>query len=107
MGLTLIDSDLDAIAALGANIVRIGEYAWDRMEPREGSTTFVFRRGDRARKAARPFRSVGFRRRPCRRGSIWNTRPSRPSARTDVGAAFADGEAAASTARSIERNART
>ena len=32
----LLDSDLDTIAELGCNVIRIAEFAWHRMEPREG-----------------------------------------------------------------------
>ncbi|OUM94445.1 MAG: beta-galactosidase [Thermobacillus sp. ZCTH02-B1] len=38
----LMDEDLDGIVGLGANIVRIGEFAWHRMEPREGQYDFSF-----------------------------------------------------------------
>lgn len=41
-GLSHLDDDLDGIAALGANIVRIGEFAWDRMEPADGAYAFSF-----------------------------------------------------------------
>ncbi len=38
----LIEDDLDGIAGLGANAVRIGEFAWHRMEPREGEFDFSY-----------------------------------------------------------------
>ncbi|TFE24727.1 beta-galactosidase [Cohnella luojiensis] len=38
----LVEEDLEGIARLGANIVRIGEFAWHRMEPREGEFDFSF-----------------------------------------------------------------
>lgn len=37
-----MDEDLDGIAGLGANIIRIGEFAWHLMEPREGEFDFSF-----------------------------------------------------------------
>jgi beta-galactosidase len=38
----LMDEDLDGIAGLGANMVRIGEFAWHLMEPTEGAFDFSF-----------------------------------------------------------------
>ncbi len=38
----LLDSDLDTIAELGCNVIRIAEFAWHRMEPREGEFDFSF-----------------------------------------------------------------
>ena len=37
-----IDEDLEGIVGLGANIVRIGEFAWHLMEPEEGHFDFSF-----------------------------------------------------------------
>ncbi|ARI76146.1 beta-galactosidase [Halobacillus mangrovi] len=37
-----IPEDLEGIKGLGANIVRIGEFAWHRMEPEEGQFDFSF-----------------------------------------------------------------
>ena len=41
-GLEHADQDLDDIVALGANLVRIGDFAWDRFEPDEGKYDFSF-----------------------------------------------------------------
>ena len=41
-GLEHADQDLDDIVALGANLVRIGDFAWDRFEPEEGKYDFSF-----------------------------------------------------------------
>ncbi|WP_199621022.1 beta-galactosidase [Paenibacillus alkalitolerans] len=38
----LIDEDMEGIVGLGANMVRIGEFAWHRMEPRDGEFDFSF-----------------------------------------------------------------
>lgn len=38
----LIEEDLDGIVGLGANMVRIGEFAWHRMEPTDGMFDFSF-----------------------------------------------------------------
>ena len=38
----LLDEDLDNIVELGANLIRIGDFAWDKMEPREGEYDFSF-----------------------------------------------------------------
>lgn len=41
-GMELVDDDLDTIAELGANLIRIGDFAWDRFEPEEGRYDFRF-----------------------------------------------------------------
>ena len=41
-GLQLADEDLDNIVELGANLIRIGDFAWDRFEPEEGKYDFSF-----------------------------------------------------------------
>lgn len=41
-GMELVDQDLDNIAELGANLIRIGDFAWDRFEPAEGVYDFAF-----------------------------------------------------------------
>lgn len=38
----LLESDLDTIQELGCNIIRIAEFAWHLMEPREGQYDFTF-----------------------------------------------------------------
>ncbi len=38
----LIDEDLQRIKNMGANIIRIGEFAWHLMEPEEGQYHFIF-----------------------------------------------------------------
>ena len=38
----LVDADLDNIVELGANLIRIGDFAWDRFEPEEGRYEFAF-----------------------------------------------------------------
>ena len=32
----LMEADMDRILELGCNVIRIGEFAWHRMEPEEG-----------------------------------------------------------------------
>lgn len=41
-GMELVDEDLDNIVELGANLIRIGDFAWDRFEPEEGYYDFTF-----------------------------------------------------------------
>ncbi|MBQ1346832.1 MAG: beta-galactosidase, partial [Erysipelotrichaceae bacterium] len=41
-GMKLVDEDLDNIVELGLDLIRIGDFAWDRMEPREGEYDFSF-----------------------------------------------------------------
>lgn len=41
-GMDLVDDDLDNIVELGANMIRIGDFAWDRFEPEEGKYEFSF-----------------------------------------------------------------
>ena len=41
-GMELVDEDLDNIVELGANLIRIGDFAWDRFEPEEGRYEFAF-----------------------------------------------------------------
>ena len=41
-GMELVDEDLDNIVELGANAIRIGDFAWDRFEPEEGKYDFSF-----------------------------------------------------------------
>jgi len=41
-GMDLVDQDLDDIVELGANAIRIGDFAWDRFEPEEGRYDFSF-----------------------------------------------------------------
>ena len=41
-GMELVDEDLDNIVELGANLIRIGDFAWDRFEPQEGRYEFAF-----------------------------------------------------------------
>ena len=41
----LMEADLDAIVELGCNGIRIGEFAWHRMERREGQFDFSFLTG--------------------------------------------------------------
>lgn len=38
----LMEADLDRIMELGGNVIRIGEFAWHRMEPEEGRFDFSF-----------------------------------------------------------------
>ena len=35
-GLDLLDQDLEDIKALGCNLIRIADFAWDILEPEEG-----------------------------------------------------------------------
>ena len=39
---SLMDADLDRIRELGGNVIRIGEFAWHRMEREEGRFDFSF-----------------------------------------------------------------
>ncbi len=41
-GMELVDPDLENIVELGANLIRIGDFAWDRFEPEEGRYDFAF-----------------------------------------------------------------
>ncbi|MCR4633749.1 MAG: beta-galactosidase [Erysipelotrichaceae bacterium] len=41
-GMELVDQDLSDIVSLGANLIRIGDFAWDRFEPTEGEYDFSF-----------------------------------------------------------------
>ena len=41
-GMEHVDADLDDIVALGANLIRIGDFAWDVFEPEEGHYDFAF-----------------------------------------------------------------
>ncbi|MBO7677689.1 MAG: beta-galactosidase [Erysipelotrichaceae bacterium] len=41
-GMELVDEDLDNIVELGANLIRIGDFAWDRFEPEDGVYDFSF-----------------------------------------------------------------
>ncbi len=41
-GMELVDEDLDNILELGANLIRIADFAWDRFEPEEGKYDFSF-----------------------------------------------------------------
>ncbi|MBR4462719.1 MAG: beta-galactosidase [Erysipelotrichaceae bacterium] len=41
-GMEHVDEDLDDIVALGANLIRIGDFAWDIFEPEEGHYDFAF-----------------------------------------------------------------
>lgn len=41
-GMDLVEQDLDNIKELGANLIRIGDFAWDRFEPEEGQYDFAF-----------------------------------------------------------------
>ena len=41
-GMEHVDEDLDDIVELGANLIRIADFAWDRFEPREGEYHFEF-----------------------------------------------------------------
>lgn len=38
----LMEADIDRILELGCNVIRIGEFAWHRMEPEEGRFDFSF-----------------------------------------------------------------
>jgi hypothetical protein len=39
---SLLDQDLDTICELGCNVIRIGEFAWHRMERSEGAYDFSY-----------------------------------------------------------------
>ena len=39
---SMMDEDMDRIVAMGANIIRIGEFAWHMMEPVDGQFDFSF-----------------------------------------------------------------
>ena len=39
---SLLDQDLDTICELGCNVIRIGEFAWHRMERSEGAYDFLY-----------------------------------------------------------------
>ena len=39
---SLLEADLDRIVELGCNVIRIGEFAWHRMEPVEGTYDFSY-----------------------------------------------------------------
>ena len=41
-GMELVDEDLDNIVELGANLIRIGDFAWDRFEPEDRKYDFAF-----------------------------------------------------------------
>ena len=41
-GMELVDEDLDNIVELGADLIRIGDFAWDRFEPEDGRYDFTF-----------------------------------------------------------------
>ena len=41
-GMDLVDEDLDNIVELGADLIRIGDFAWDRFEPEDGRYDFSF-----------------------------------------------------------------
>ena len=41
-GMELVDADLDDIVELGANLIRIADFAWDRFEPQDGVYDFSF-----------------------------------------------------------------
>lgn len=41
-GMELVDEDLDNIVELGADLIRIGDFAWDRFEPEDGRYEFAF-----------------------------------------------------------------
>lgn len=38
----MLEADLDRILELGCNVIRIGEFAWHRMEPQEGEYDFSY-----------------------------------------------------------------
>lgn len=52
-GMERVEEDLDGICALGCSMVRLGDFAWDRFEPREGEYDFSFFDGVIARVKAR------------------------------------------------------
>ena len=37
-----MEADMHRIVELGCNVIRIGEFAWHRMEPHEGAYDFSF-----------------------------------------------------------------
>ena len=39
---SLMDADMDRILELGCNVIRIGEFAWHRMEKQEGQFDFSY-----------------------------------------------------------------
>lgn len=41
-GMEIVDEDFDNIIELGANLIRIGDFAWDRFEPEDGHYDFSF-----------------------------------------------------------------
>ena len=41
-GMDIVDEDMDNIVELGANLIRIGDFAWDRFEPEDGRYDFIF-----------------------------------------------------------------
>ena len=41
-GMDQVDEDLDDIVNLGANLIRIGDFAWDKFEPEDGVYDFSF-----------------------------------------------------------------
>ena len=41
-GLEVLDEDLDSIIELGANLIRIADFAWDRFEPNDNEYDFSF-----------------------------------------------------------------
>ena len=41
-GMEHVDEDLKDIVELGANLIRIADFAWDRFEPKDGEYDFSF-----------------------------------------------------------------
>ena len=41
-GMEMVEEDLQGIKELNANLIRIGDFAWDRFEPRDGEYDFTF-----------------------------------------------------------------
>ena len=39
---SLMEADMDRILELGCNVIRIGEFAWHRMEKQEGQFDFSY-----------------------------------------------------------------